>query len=100
MIREAKPTETAAMKNGRTKLSPKELAAQWGTTTKTILALIHSGALGAIDISVKSTPRFLIDLADIAIFEERRTVQPPEERPRTRRRRSKKRDDDGTVKYF
>ena len=59
MIREADLTETAgslattnrSAKSARTKLSPDELAAQWGVARKTILGLIRSRQLPAIDIS-------------------------------------------------
>ena len=82
----------------RTKLSPIELAKRWGKDTRSIIGLIRLGDLPAIDVSVsRGRPRFLIDLADIAIFEERRKVQPPE--PRTRRRRRTKTETEG-VKYF
>jgi transposase len=105
MIREANPTETAATKNGRTKLSPKELAAQWGVSRKTILRLIRTGELPAIDASPNpgkgGRTCLLIDLADIAIFEERRAVRPPAPRaPRAPQRRTKKTKDDGITKFF
>jgi hypothetical protein len=83
-------------KNARTKLTPGELAAQWGKKPSTILALIKTGELRAIDVSVDRGRRtFLIDLADIAIFEERRTVQPPT--PPGRRRRRLKREPEGAT---
>ena len=85
-------------KHARTKLSPKELATQWGKKPSSIIALIRTGELRAIDVSVsRGRPRFLIDLADIAIFEERRTIQPPI--PRTRRRRRSSMEPEG-VKIF
>ena len=83
----------------RTKLSPKELAAQWGKDYGSILALIRQGELTAIDVAIsRGRPRFLIDPADIALFEERRRVYRPEERtPRQRKRR--KMEPQG-AKYF
>jgi len=112
MIREADLIETAgsllategSAKSARTKLSPNELAAQWGVARKTILALIRSRQLPAIDISPGEPGRgpgrrtFLIDVGDIAIFEERRTIQPPERK--TQRRRKKKSEADGITKFF
>jgi hypothetical protein len=81
--------KTGRARNARTKLSPVELAAQWGKKPSSIIALIRTGELRAIDVSVsRGRPRFLIDLADIAIFEERRTVRRPERTPRRRRSRA------------
>jgi hypothetical protein len=92
------PKRRQRVKTDRTKLSPAELAAKWGKSAESIIALIRLGDLPAIDVSVsRGRPRFLIDLADIAIFEQRRTVRPPE--PRTRRRRQLKIEPE-CVKYF
>ncbi len=99
---EGEPEVCARNKGGRvkglrTKLSPGELAAQWGKKASSIIALIRMGELRAIDVSVRrGRPRFLIDLADIACFEERRAVKLPE---RIQRRRRSKGELDG-VKYF
>ena len=94
----SEPKGRGRAKSARTKLSPVELAAQWGKKPSSIIALIRQGELRAIDVSVsRGKPRFLIDLADIAIFEERRTVQPPERR--TARRRRPKTEAEGP-KYF
>ena len=84
----------------RRKLSPKELAAQWGTTASRIIGLIRTGELAAIDAAVnRGRPRFLIDLADIAIFEERRMINPPRPVPRARQWRREKAEPAGP-KYF
>jgi len=92
------PQEPRSAKTARRKLSPTELAAQWGKDPESIIALIRLGELRAIDVAVsRGRPRFLIDLADVAIFEERRTVQPSTPRPRYRRR--SKTEPDG-AKYF
>jgi excisionase family DNA binding protein len=70
----------------RTKLTPPELAKQWGLSVDKILAWVHSGELRATNVATKlgGRPRFLIDLADVAAFEARRSavVSPP---PKTRR---------------
>ena len=80
------PRQGRAHKSARTKLSPAELASQWGKKPSSIIALIRTGELRAIDVSVsRGKPRFLIDLADIALFEERRTVLPAQPAPRQRR---------------
>lgn len=62
----------------RTKFTPPELAAMWGKKPETIITLIRSGALRAIDAALPGKrPRYLIDVADIAAFEARRAVVPP-----------------------
>ncbi len=70
----------------RTKLTPPELAALWGVAPEKIVAFIKSGELRAIDASTRrgGRPRYLIDVRDVAAFEERRATQPA---PRPRRRR-------------
>jgi len=89
------------------KFTPPELAAKWGIDAQKVLAWIRSGELRAIDAS--TTPggrrRFLIDVADIASFEERRTVQPPPTPAERRRQRRYKRAateaaTDGITKFF
>lgn len=79
----------------RTKISPPELAARWGIDAHKVLSWIRSGEFRAIDVSTRrgSRPRFLIDLSDIAVFEQRRVVQPPT--PRRRRRQPA-----GMIEYF
>jgi hypothetical protein len=71
----------------RTKLSPPQLAAQWGVDVHKIIGWIRSGELRAINVATTRTgrPRYLIDQVDIALFEAARVVQPPT--PRIRRRR-------------
>ena len=96
MIRETNQSDDD--RTERTKLSPKELAAQWGKKPSTIIALIRQGELRAINASTtQERPRFLIDVADIAIFEQRRAVQPS---AGARRRRSNKAEANGPIKYF
>jgi hypothetical protein len=70
----------------RTKLTPPELAAQWGIDPAKILTWIRSGELRAIDASTRrgGKPRFLIDLADVAAFEAARAVGPA---PKVQRRK-------------
>ena len=68
-----------AAQQGRTKLTPPQLAQRYGCKPSKIIAWIRSGELRAIDSSTRpgvGRPRYLIDLADVAIFEERRTVKP------------------------
>ncbi len=73
MIRENQPNPD---KSDRTKLSPRELADQWGKKPSMIIALIRQGELRDQRIAKPRAPRFLIDVADIAIFEQRRAFQP------------------------
>lgn len=83
----------------RTKLTPPELAARWGKKASTIIAWIRAGRLPAIDTSMGSKrPRFLIDEADIAVFESRQRVQPPPT-PVPRRKQQKKDKAAGWVNY-
>ncbi len=81
----------------RRKMSPPELAKQWGVSADKIVGFIRSGELRAIDVSSRRgspRPRFLIDIKDIELFEVNRAVVPPA--PKTKRRRKR----DTTVKEF
>jgi len=74
----------------RTKIRPPALAKMWGVGVDKILGFIRRGELRAIDVSENrgtGRPRFLIDLADIAAFEQSRAVVPPAPRATRRRRR-------------
>ncbi|MCA9265919.1 MAG: helix-turn-helix domain-containing protein [Planctomycetales bacterium] len=72
----------------RTKLTPPVLAKQWGVSPDKVLNFIRSGELRAIDISSSRgvRPRYLIDVADIEAFENRRTVSAEGPAKSTRRR--------------
>jgi hypothetical protein len=80
----------------RTKLSPPQLAARWGIDVQKVLHWIKAGELRAINVATRcdSRPRYAIDLADIALFEAARTVQPPA--PRIHRRRV----DPNVIQFF
>lgn len=57
----------------RQKLSPPQYAKRLGVSSDKILIWIRSGELRAIDVSNgNERPRYLIDLADIVAFEQRR----------------------------
>ena len=86
--------------SSRRKLTPPQLAKQWGIDVAKVLHWIRSGELRAIDACTRrgSRPRYLIDQADIAVFEERRSVQPPT--PSPRRRRKVQEHPQGFVEYF
>ena len=71
----------------KTKLTPPELAKLWGIDVQKVLHWIKSGELRAVNLATRrdGRPRYAIDVADIAIFEASRAVQPPA--PRMHRRR-------------
>lgn len=58
------------------KLTPPELAKQWGVSREKVLQFIRAGELPAIDLSspASTKPRFRIDVADVAAFEEQQAV--------------------------
>ena len=80
----------------KTKLSPPELAKQWGIDPAKIVHWIKTGELHAINIATDRTgrPRYAIDVADVQVFEAARAVQPPA--PRIRRRRV----DPSVIQFF
>jgi len=63
------------------------LARRYGVEPEKILHWIRSGELRAVNIATRPTgrPRFLIDEADVLVFEERRVARPPAISPRRRR---------------
>ena len=80
----------------RTKLTPPQLAAAWGIDVAKVLHWIKAGELRAINVATdrNGRPRYAIDVADIAVFEASRAVQPPA--PRIRRRRA----DPNVIAFF
>jgi Uma2 family endonuclease len=84
------------MIRSKTKLTPPELAKQWGVDVAKILHWVKSGELKAINIATdrNGRARYAIDVADIAIFEASRSVQPPV--AWIRRRRA----DPNVIQYF
>jgi hypothetical protein len=77
-----------AIATRKTKISPPALAAQWGIDVGKVITWIKNGELRAINAATdrNGRARYLIDTADIAVFEASRTVTPPP--PRVRRRRA------------
>jgi hypothetical protein len=61
----------------------------WGIGVDKVRGWIRSGELPAIDASARrgGRPRFLIDRADIAVFEAKRAVAKAPARARARRRK-------------
>jgi hypothetical protein len=76
----------AATATSKRKLTPPELARLWGISPDKIAAWIRSGELRAINAARdrRNRPRYLIDLADVAAFEQTRTVIPKVPAPRRR----------------
>jgi hypothetical protein len=85
MSRVVAPVIAASTK--RTKLTPPELARRWGISADKILRWIAAGELQATNAasSVQGRPRWLIDVADLAEFELRRSAQPKAAAPRRRK---------------
>jgi len=72
----------------KTKVTPPQVAAMWGISVAKVVGWIRSGELRAIDASSnrKQRPRYLIDIEDLAEFEQRRSTIPrPKSVPRRRR---------------
>jgi len=71
------------------KLTPPQIAAMFGVDVMKVHAWIKSGELKAIDAVEKrgQRPRYLVDVADLEVFERSRQVIPPSA-PAPRRKRS------------
>lgn len=71
------------------KISPPELARRYGIDPAKVLRWIRCGELRAVNIASRPTgrPRFVIDEADIAAFELRRSAVAIQHSPTRRRRR-------------
>jgi len=66
-------------------LTPPEVAEQFRVNSTKVLMWIRSGELRATNVaaSLIGRPRWRISLADLAVFEQRRSaVTPPKSRPR------------------
>jgi transposase len=64
----------------RTKLTPPMIARRFGVSADKIVAWIRSGELRGVNVAAKSNgrPRYVVDEADLAAFELRRTAKPKE----------------------
>jgi hypothetical protein len=71
----------------RPKLRPPELARRYGIEPAKVIAWIRQGELRAVNIATRPTgrPRYVIDEADVLVFEERRAAKPAAKAPRRRR---------------
>jgi excisionase family DNA binding protein len=71
-----------------TALTPPQLARQLRVDVHTVLGWIRTGELRAINVGSRGKrPRWRLDPADVAVFEQRRAAQ-PEARPQRRRAKS------------
>jgi len=73
-----------------TKLTPRQLAKEWGVSLELVMSWIRSGELRAMD--AKSNPtgersHLLIDRRDVEAFEKRRTLGVSEQRMRKQRKK-------------
>ena len=75
----------------RRKLSVPQLARQFGVAENKIHAWIRSGELRAINLarSTNGRPRYAIDVADVAAFEQARQIVPDGGASTTRRLRKR-----------
>lgn len=73
----------------KTKLTPREIAQQWGIAPEKVIGWIRAGELRAINAATRmgGQPRYLVDVADLADFELGRQAGPdrPKKAPRRRR---------------
>jgi hypothetical protein len=83
----------------RRKISPPALAQRWGCGPSKVINLIRRGELRAINLATDphSRPRYMIDLADVAAFEQSRQVVPDGGESTTRKLRRRAQ---GDVKKF
>jgi excisionase family DNA binding protein len=80
----------------RTKITPTEVARRWGISRDKVLCWIRSGELRAMNAATRPRcrPRWLIDLADLAAFEQARAARPAPASPRRCRKTP------GVIEYF
>lgn len=70
------------------KITPPQLAREWGIDSDKVLAWIRSGELRAVNAATRpgGVPRYLIDRDDVRAFEAARAVTAPApSRPRRKR---------------
>jgi predicted site-specific integrase-resolvase len=81
----------------QSKFAPDEVAGRWGVTVEKVITWIRSGELRAINVAAKPNgkPRYRIDEADLAAFENRRAVVAA---PKTHKKRSKSNSD--VIEFF
>jgi Helix-turn-helix domain len=75
----------------RTKLTPPQLAAEWGIEPEKIIGWIRAGELRAVNVASRADgkrARWLIDRDDIAAFEAARSSKPAPRPDPVRRQRA------------
>jgi transposase len=71
----------------RTKLTPPQIARRFGISPDKVVGWIRSGELRGVNVATTAggRPRYVVDEADLAVFEQRRSTQPRELAPKRRR---------------
>jgi hypothetical protein len=71
----------------RSKLTPPQIAEQWGISPEKVIAWIRRGELRAINVAERRSgrPRYVVDIDDLEAFEGSRMVSPPARTVRRRR---------------
>ena len=84
------------MNPSRTKLTPPQIAARYGVGTDKVLGWIRSGEMRGVNIAAKANgrPRYVVDEADLAVFEARRAARPLSAAPRRRKK------SEGVIPFF
>jgi hypothetical protein len=78
-----------------TRLTTRSLAVRWGTSIKSVVALINAGKLQAFNVAPGRGRRWRIPLEEILEFEERQRCPAAPAPPRRRRR-----VDDDVIEFF
>ena len=77
-----------------------QVAERWGISLSSVLMLVYSGDLPAIDVATKPAKRsrYIVLAEDLAEFELKRRSPPPEPKPERRKRRIK--IPGGVIEFF
>lgn len=81
----------------RRKLTPPQIAAQFGINSDKVVHWINTGELRAVNIATRPNgrPRWVVDIDDLAEFEQSRAAVPPTPKPKRR-----KRAEAGVIQFF
>ena len=98
MDRVAEGTKGGVTMSDRSHYTLADVAARWNCSHSSVLALVYSGDLAAIDISTNPAgrSRYIVPADALDAFEQRRTVAPPAPAPK---RRAKVRRSD-VIEFF
>jgi len=74
----------------RRKLTPPQIAAQYGINADKVIRWIATGELRAINVATlpDGRPRWMVDVDDLAAFEQRRSAVPQAPKPTRRKRQA------------